>query len=197
MTDGAGSWRRRSPSRDLPDRLQGMGRRLRRPGRGTPIADRPQGGDRRGARGFAPEHDVFWLYPTQVHQAEQGLRIAGRLRHSRRDRPRRWRSSALAVVDSIAFVEREETLAALFELHVWTEETLLRRFHYRRPGLWVLGVRVFRRLIPARPSVGRARRLQDLGVPRPPAATHGLCAGSRRAGVLPAAHAAPDGAGLT
>ena len=56
--------------------------------------------------------------------------------------------SALAVVDSIAFVEREETLAALFELHVWTEETLLRRFHYRRPGLWVLGVRVFRRSDP-------------------------------------------------
>jgi hypothetical protein len=52
---------------------------------------------------------------------------------------------ALAVVDSIAFVAREEDLEALADLHVWTEETVLKRFHYRRPGLWVLGVRVFHR----------------------------------------------------
>jgi hypothetical protein len=106
-----------------------------------------KGGIAEGPRGFAPEHDTFWLYPTQVHQAEQGLRIAATT--SPPTGPSQMVPlSALAVVDSIAFVEREETLAALFELHVWTEETLLRRFHYRKPGLWVLGVRVFRRSDP-------------------------------------------------
>jgi hypothetical protein len=106
-----------------------------------------KGGIAEGPRGFAPEHDVFWLYPTQVHQAEQGLRIAT-APPLPTEPPDTVALNALAVVDSIIFLEREETLAALFELHVWTEETLLRRFHYRRPGLWVLGVRVFRRSDP-------------------------------------------------
>ncbi len=33
----------------------------------------------------------------------------------------------------------------LTPFHIWTEETVRKRFHYRKPGLWVLGVRVFRR----------------------------------------------------
>jgi hypothetical protein len=111
-----------------------------------------KGGIAEGPRGFAPEHDIFWLYPTQVHQAEQGLRIdAGAPRPA--GPPGMVALDGLAVVDSIAFVEREETLAALSELHVWTEETLRRRFHYRRPGLWVLGIRVFRRSDPHRLEV--------------------------------------------
>jgi hypothetical protein len=105
-----------------------------------------KGGIAEGPRGFAPEHDIFWLYPTQIHQAEQGLRIASAPLPA--GPSERVALGALAVVASVAFVEREETLAALFELHVWTEETLLRRFHYRQPGLWVLGVRVFRRSVP-------------------------------------------------
>lgn len=111
-----------------------------------------KGGIAEGPRGFAPEHDVFWLYPTQVHQAEQGLRIDQAMPLPTGS-PEMVPLSALAVVDSIALVEREETLAALSELHVWTEETLLRRFHYRRPGLWVLGVRVFHRPDPHRLEV--------------------------------------------
>jgi len=35
-----------------------------------------KGGIAEGPRGFVPEHDTFWLYPTHVHQAEQGLRHA-------------------------------------------------------------------------------------------------------------------------
>jgi hypothetical protein len=103
-----------------------------------------KGGIAEGRGGFRPEHDIFWLYPTHVHQAEQGLRIETPA--PPRDEPvDAVAISMLAVVESVAFVDREETLAALGELHVWTEETLVRRFHYRRPGLWVLGVRVFRR----------------------------------------------------
>src|SRR5690349_18365047 len=33
-----------------------------------------KGGIAEGPRGFAPEHAAFWLYPTHVHEAEQGLR---------------------------------------------------------------------------------------------------------------------------
>ena len=49
-----------------------------------------KGGIAEGPRGFAPEHDVFWLYPTQVHQAEQGLRIDAGAATARRDLPRWW-----------------------------------------------------------------------------------------------------------
>jgi hypothetical protein len=113
-----------------------------------------KGGIAEGPRGFVPEHDVFWLYPTYAHQAEQGLRnepaaperSAALLQPPGRGAPAgEVPLEVLAAVDSITFVSREETLEALRDLHVWTEETLAKRFHYRKPGLWVLGVRVFRR----------------------------------------------------
>jgi hypothetical protein len=102
-----------------------------------------KGGIAEGPRGFAPEHDVFWLYPTYVHQAEQGLRIA--TPPGPREPQGLVALGTLAVVDSVTFVAREETLPALGALCVWTEETLRQRFHYRKPGLWVLGIRAFRR----------------------------------------------------
>src|SRR4051794_5706629 len=34
-----------------------------------------KGGIAEGPAGFVPEHEVFWLYPTRVHQAQQGLRV--------------------------------------------------------------------------------------------------------------------------
>jgi hypothetical protein len=97
--------------------------------------------------GFAPEHSFFWLYPTHVHQAEQGLR---------RDREvgavapppastDRVLIEAFAAVEIINFVRAEESLPLLSPFHILTEETVCKRFHYRKPGLWVLGVRVFRR----------------------------------------------------
>jgi hypothetical protein len=103
-----------------------------------------KGGIAEGPRGFAPEHDTFWLYPTHVHQAEQGLKDApAEPATPFTGPPDIVELRALVVVDSLAFVAREETLAALHDLHAWSEETINRRFHYRKPGLWVLGVRVY------------------------------------------------------
>lgn len=101
---------------------------------------------------FRPEHDVFWLYPTRVHQAQQGLK------------PGAWTEPppppaaagpvveirGLAVVERVTRVDRPERLAALEDLHVWNSETVEARFNYRRPGLWVLAVRVYRRGEPHR-----------------------------------------------
>jgi hypothetical protein len=56
---------------------------------------------------------------------------------------------ALAVVETIGHADRPEVLQALEDLHVWTGETISRRFAYRKPGLWVLGVRIFRSPRPA------------------------------------------------
>ncbi len=111
-----------------------------------------KGGIAEGPRGFVPEHPTFWLYPTHVHQAEQGLRavppdpyaVAGAgPESSEAPGAEAVALGTLAAVDSIAFIDREEILEALGPFHVWTEETLFRRFHYRKPGLWVLVVRIF------------------------------------------------------
>ncbi len=109
-----------------------------------------KGGIAEGPRGFAPEHSEFWLYPTHVHEAEQGLRThsAGAL-DAAAAHPARVPIDVLVAVESIGYASRFETLTALEPLHVWTAETVRKRFDYKRPGLWVLGVRALRRGEPA------------------------------------------------
>jgi hypothetical protein len=105
-----------------------------------------KGGIAEGPAGFSPEHPVFWLYPTRVHQAQQGLRegwdyIAN---GAETDLSEAVVIDALARVEVIKRVVSADVLPALEPFHVWTPETLEKRFQYRQPGLWMLGVRVFR-----------------------------------------------------
>jgi hypothetical protein len=104
-----------------------------------------KGGIAEGPGGFVPEHARFWLYPTYVHQAEQGLRTVSEDALPARPAPGTVAIRALVLVETIAFLDRPEVLPALELWHVWTEETVAKRFQYRKPGLWVLGVRVYRR----------------------------------------------------
>ncbi len=92
---------------------------------------------------FTPEHRTFWLFPTRLHESQQGLRVA--IPTITTADPAVVPIRSLAVVDSIHLIEREADLDALAPFHVWTEETVHKRFHYRRPGLWALGVRVWTR----------------------------------------------------
>jgi len=105
-----------------------------------------KGGIEDGPEGFRPEHSVFWLYPTHLHESQQGLREHQEPPASRAgdERPGALALRELAVVDRLVRVEDLEALHALEDLHIWTEDSVNRRFEYRRPGLWVLGVRVFR-----------------------------------------------------
>ena len=116
-----------------------------------------KGGVSEGPGGFQPDHSAFWLYPTHVHQAEQGLRTVRPSRHPADA------SGSTVLIDALAlvsWVERVESLAVLEQLapfHDWTETTIRDRFHYRRPGLWALGVRVFRREVPVAVEVTPAQ----------------------------------------
>jgi hypothetical protein len=96
-----------------------------------------------GPGGFAPEHAEFWLYPTWVHQAEQGLRPFECPSIHAPGHDGSVPIRAMVRVEHCAYVEHEETLRSLGDFHVFTDETIRKRFHYRRPGLWVLGVRVW------------------------------------------------------
>ena len=96
---------------------------------------------------FRPDHAAFWLYPTVVHQAEQGLRTPTRDRITPLD-PQSVPIEALAVVEWTGRVETLDQFAALEPFHDWTEATIRGRFDYRRPGLWALVVRIHRRAEP-------------------------------------------------
>jgi hypothetical protein len=106
-----------------------------------------KGGIAEGPSGFAPEHRAFWLLSTITHEAEQGLRVASR-------RPETPQGAAdlatFAVIEDIEYIDDLARLDRLEPFHVWTAETVRTRFAYRRPGLWVLGVRVYRRDMPYR-----------------------------------------------
>lgn len=102
-----------------------------------------------GPGAFVPEHDAFWLYPTAVHQAQQGLRTAA---EAAAPPPAVSGSTipiaALARVELIGRVRDEALLPELEDFHVLTPETVRARFHYRTPGLWVLGTRIWCRRPP-------------------------------------------------
>jgi len=94
---------------------------------------------------FVPEHSEFWLYPTWVHQSEQGLRGSGGTGPPAHPVDQGVvLIRALVRVGPIGYVECEETLAELENFHIFTAETIKKRFHYRQPGLWVMGARVWR-----------------------------------------------------
>ncbi|GAC1465695.1 MAG: DUF1802 family protein [Isosphaeraceae bacterium] len=105
-----------------------------------------KGGIEEGPAGFLPEHDVFWLYPTRVHQEQQGLKsdaiqpIPPTNSHDGKTVELR----CLARVVFIGHVDQSDRLEALDAFHVWTGETVEKRFQYRHRGLWVLGIQVFR-----------------------------------------------------
>ena len=107
-----------------------------------------KGGIAEGPGGFVPEHTVFWLYPTHLHEAQQGLRENTSPRPAWSARADAVPLELLARVESVHFVDRPDNLSALEPFHVWTAETVLKRFQYRQPGLWVLGVRAFVRAEP-------------------------------------------------
>jgi len=113
-----------------------------------------KGGISEGPDGFRPDHPAFWLYPTHLHEAEQGLRTPG---PAREEIPGIVLIDSLAVVEWTGRVDRAGQLAALAGLHDWTGETILKRFHYRSPGLWALAVRVFRADGPRRVAVTAAQ----------------------------------------
>lgn len=95
---------------------------------------------------FVPEHSAFWLYPTRLHQAAQGLREAPPPGPPPADLPPGTVPiRAFAVAHSAGRVEDERTLDELRDFHVWTDETVHQRFQYRSPGLWVLATRIYTR----------------------------------------------------
>lgn len=103
------------------------------------LADQPEG--------FATPQQRFWLFPTWLHQQEQGVIPAAWpvLEEVQRERA----DDGTVPIQLLAEVVRtqrleDETLALrLAPWHFWTEATVRQRFQYRQPGLHLLLLRVY------------------------------------------------------
>ena len=97
---------------------------------------------------FRPEHPRFWLYPTFVHQQRDGIKADAMplLKASERDKPPAGivRLSHFVEVSGAFFVDRLDVALALDKLHLWSLDTVKKRFEYREPGLFALAARVYR-----------------------------------------------------
>jgi HPt (histidine-containing phosphotransfer) domain-containing protein len=109
-----------------------------------------KGGIAEGPGGFRPEHAEFWLLPTYFHATPAALKPADRrFFEPASAAPGRVRIELFARVAEVFHLDREESLERLADEHVYGQSTLRDRFQYRRPGLWLLAVQVFR----SRPAV--------------------------------------------
>jgi hypothetical protein len=97
---------------------------------------------------FDIEQQCFWLYPTYVHQQSVGIQEEARplLDHVKANRPPAGtlRLQYWAEVGTVYRLRAELSAHVLSHLHIWSEETVRSRFHYREPGLYVMMVRVYR-----------------------------------------------------
>jgi hypothetical protein len=97
---------------------------------------------------FEVEHQRFWLFPTYVHQQKAGIvpEAAPLLEQVEADRPPPGivRLTHFAEAAGIYHIRELADAWKLAGLHCWSHETVQSRFEYRRPGLFVLAVRVYR-----------------------------------------------------
>jgi hypothetical protein len=107
-----------------------------------------KGGIAEGAGGFRAEHDRFWLYPTQFHQGSDQLRsefapLLDDVDQLHTDDGRLVLRS-LAIVAQVSYLTSHDQALALAELQALTDTVVRQRFEYKRPGLYLFVLRVFR-----------------------------------------------------
>jgi hypothetical protein len=120
---------------------------------------------------FEPEHAEFWLFPTHFHQTPDDIRpealpflesIA-----IETPLPGSVNLSLYAVVLEVLQITDESLLPRLAKLQILAEPVLAQRFHYRRPGLYVLPVRIYARaeplLLAESPHFAGCRTWVDVG----------------------------------
>src|SRR5262249_45034836 len=86
------------------------------------------------------QHPRFWLSPTYVHQQEEGVRPEALplLEQVKAERPPAGvvRLTHFAEVTGAYHVHDLVPTLMLAHLHLWSEETVRKRFAYRSPGLF-------------------------------------------------------------
>ena len=123
---------------------------------------------------FATEPTEFFLFPTYVHQMEQGVtsEAAADLHAVMESRPVEDQLviNYYATVEDLVWLDTHEHLAALADLHCWTPETVAHRFAYgTRAGLHLFVLRVYSlsqpHILPLLKRYGGCRSWVDLAEP--------------------------------
>ncbi len=108
-----------------------------------------KGGLHEGREGFRVLHEQFWLYPTNFHQQAKDLMPAATDFIHRANQAGASPGSVpirlLAQVQAVHELSAEEAALRLAGEHIWSEASVKARFNYRRPGLFLLVVRIFTR----------------------------------------------------
>jgi hypothetical protein len=106
-----------------------------------------KGGIDEGREGFRVEHREFWLLPTRFHQDQSQLTADAQplWQQVQDEEPAsgKFFVNLYAVVKAVYELRDEAALDHLNGLHILSAETVRQRFHYRRPGLFVLAVRTY------------------------------------------------------
>lgn len=102
-----------------------------------------KGGIQETGGAFVADQKTFWLFPTQFHQKECQLSDEGLsfLRQLREPEPGFIRLAVGAVVTDVIQIGQEDVLPRLRPYHIYADEVLVQRFHYKRPGLTLMIVR--------------------------------------------------------
>jgi len=108
-----------------------------------------KGGIAEDAGEFWLEHTRFWLYPTYVHQQRDGVApdVLPLLEQALAERPPQGtiRLTHFAEADSGVYHLHNLPAALLLGgMHCLAAATVNARFQYKRPGLFVLPVRVYK-----------------------------------------------------
>jgi hypothetical protein len=97
---------------------------------------------------FRLEHTSFWLFPTYVHQQRVGIKPEAEplLEQVEAQQPPSGTIRLSHFAQVTGLYELHDMVGALRirNLHLWSDETIQARFCYRRPGLFVMPVRIYR-----------------------------------------------------
>jgi hypothetical protein len=97
---------------------------------------------------FQVEHTRFWLYPTYVHQQRDGVTADALplLEQAEAERPPEGVVRLTHFAETAGAYHLHNLAAALLlgAMHSWSAATVKSRFEYKRPGLFVLPVRVYK-----------------------------------------------------
>lgn len=131
-------------------------------GHGEQILVLRKGGIREQRGQFHLDHRLFWLFPTQFHEAERSV-IASKRPALRAMTAQPTRETVeiqyYAVVEHVLHLTDPAVLSRLQGRHVWAEHIVQERFEFgREPGLHAMIVRVHQlpraEVLPVRESYG-------------------------------------------
>jgi hypothetical protein len=107
-----------------------------------------KGGIDEGRDGFRVQHNEFWLLPTRFHQEASQLTLDAlplwRKVAAESPPAGKFRIHLYAVVHDVLEFGELAKIHRLAGEHILSAATVEQRFHYRRPGLFVLVVRAYR-----------------------------------------------------